>query len=636
MKGNLFPVTCFLAATLILGGYTPNYVSAEENSSQNACVWLTDHGYSYAEDIGGEEMSSVKVADFHNSGGWPVMGNDGIITDELWNFSASGYGSDYAKITEDGKYLYFLSDISSDCGSGTLYRAELSQINNDLEQKEIIEIDSDVSCLGGISNMESAGGIYQRWSGELCYFDGTEASVIVSDARWYQIVDSEYIFYSVSTDEDEYSLYGMKLGDETSRMEIVSNTNFGMCHGGSSLESPVMGIFHAVDKDHVYYMTIESQSADLYIEDFQPADLYVAGYGTGPEPVVQNIIPVMRASTGEALLYIPAEVQEYVNLFTEMIDISNSEHSEEEINLLFELLREEDSINLRPLYCYNFDSGKSTFVGEFFTENMCFPVCGDGVIACMYMEPQAFLKAFLGDTRISVDTILDDDRYAEDNWEGVLEIMSDWTDQQVGNVENPDYPWTCSFINAETGDTIGSTDLIMGEVLSMQIFDHGERLAVLGEEGEIYTAEITEGVDLSISHIGAEDVSEIHIYGDELCYEADKCLYIYKNHQQTELGNLRENYIYNFYEDGSILLMDDYIDRKYGGTLYYISDTGGKKKVGDDVTSFMRLQSGEVLYLSEQKLVLYSEGEKTRIADDVKQIWSANEKKFVSTSQLGW
>lgn len=79
-----------------------------------------------------------------------------------------------------------------------------------------------------------------------------------------------------------------------------------------------------------------------------------------------------------------------------------------------------------------------------------------------------------------------------------------------------------------------------------------------------------------------------------------------------------------------------YNGRQYGGTLVQIGVNNYKYEIDSNVTDFWELESGEILYISEGKLILYSGNVKIRIADNVKFAWPLSEKKTTDYVKEGW
>ncbi|EET58987.1 hypothetical protein BRYFOR_09093 [Marvinbryantia formatexigens DSM 14469] len=479
------------------------------------------------------------------------------------------------------------------------------------------------------------------------------------------MTDSGVVFYSEYTGDNKYSLFRTENSDAAGE-EIISGIEFGMVYREADFErySFMGGYFTILDEEHICYMTRNGASEDTYYEsistDYESVDLYMIEYGSEPELLIKRLIPIEGDPADKTLAYILEDDIYTINLYAELIDTSNSRHNEAEITSLLDQIKEEGSIEYKPLYCYDFDNKRVVCICNLYGEYSVYEYeylidYNGGIFGCLYLEPMDFLENY---EKIPVDMILDDERYDE---EDAGAIMDEYMEQQIPDMENIVYPWKGLFINARTGDICNSMDLDIGEIFyMMQVFEHGQSLAALSEEGELYIADNRSETWGKVENSGEEEIFEIYEYADMLCYDVNNTLYVYKGDVQgVELGYYKMgssdfqfgkdkmlymfdgnydagSYIYSFYENGSILMVDDYVDSQYGGTLYYVSDMGEKFKIADDVTSFVQLRSGTILYLSEQKLVCYSEGERNRIADDVRLVWSANEEKSVSVSQMGW
>ena len=91
------------------------------------------------------------------------------------------------------------------------------------------------------------------------------------------------------------------------------------------------------------------------------------------------------------------------------------------------------------------------------------------------------------------------------------------------------------------------------------------------------------------------------------------------------------------YEDGNLFAYTDY--RYYGdqgsGELAIFNPAGEKKKVGDDVTQYVRVDKNKVLFISDDKLYLFDGKEKESLQNDVEQIWCKNYLKPTDTLIYG-
>lgn len=157
------------------------------------------------------------------------------------------------------------------------------------------------------------------------------------------------------------------------------------------------------------------------------------------------------------------------------------------------------------------------------------------------------------------------------------------------------------------------------------------------ETGHLSIVSLDDNTENGIAETQLENIDDIISMGNQLLCEQNSMLYWYNGNSLEELGSIDEAYdsYYKGYANNTALLLTYYDGRKYGGDLWKIGDLE-KQKLDENVTECWYLKSGEVLYISEGKLILYSNGIRTRIADDVKVAWPLNEEKKPELYRSDW
>lgn len=168
--------------------------------------------------------------------------------------------------SEDGKYLYFFSDVD-DYSSGTLNRIEVKKIkaSSDKNEKNIVEIASDVA-LYGYQFVGTKGVIYRCDNKKLEYFDGKEEYTIAKNcSEFVYNEDKNILIYSVLSDESEYtySIYAGKFGKDMDAEKIDTN---------------ISNIVSMTNPEFIVYTKYNEESNELY----------VAGVEEEPEKISKN------------------------------------------------------------------------------------------------------------------------------------------------------------------------------------------------------------------------------------------------------------------------------------------------------------------------------------------------------------
>lgn len=160
----------------------------------------------------------------------------------------------WCEFSEDGKYLYFISKVTSS-GTGDLNCIEVKKIkaNSDKNKDAIKKIASNVSAYN-IKLVGGKGVLYTK-SGKLEYFNGKEDEVLVKNCSQFSYNEEEnVVVYTVQKDEG-YSLYAGKLSSKMEAKEIDDKINYVI-----SMENPEF---------LVYYKQDDEWNKELYVANMQ-------------------------------------------------------------------------------------------------------------------------------------------------------------------------------------------------------------------------------------------------------------------------------------------------------------------------------------------------------------------------------
>ena len=156
----------------------------------------------------------------------------------------------------------------------------------------------------------------------------------------------------------------------------------------------------------------------------------------------------------------------------------------------------------------------------------------------------------------------------------------------------------------------------------------GENLFVENGDSVLYVSAIENGVadDFTVLSDAAEilGVEDGKLYYQEGYYTDDENAYVdlcvWENGETSRLlTDVNPTTIW-IYDDGSVVAKT-YQDYDGAGELILLNEKGEKTILADEVTSFVRIEASELLYISDQDLYVYNGKEKTRVANDVDRIW---------------
>ena len=177
---------------------------------EDSYVSLSNGSYNLVSDC--DEENPILISDFQS---YPEMTGE-----KNWLFTSS----------DDGKYLYFFSEINSETRSGTLCRIETDKLSKDssenIKNQEVIA--SDV-VIDSYQCTEDNTVFYQTTDDTLYYYDNNRTTTVASQVSTYNADYTGYIIYYVQNyrydvEQDiTYSLYVTELKDLQNPVLLSSN-----------------------------------------------------------------------------------------------------------------------------------------------------------------------------------------------------------------------------------------------------------------------------------------------------------------------------------------------------------------------------------------------------------------------------
>lgn len=574
-------------------------------SDNNPCVWLSDEGYYYMKNVENENSPKIKISDFTYEG-------------ELYYF-----GDYFAHITEDGKYCFFINRVEE--GTGTLYRAELDQMTEDIEKNKdyIIKVASDVS-LDKTTYCKDGTVVYGRKDTysdgyRMYYFDGLD-SYLVDDKVWCWETFEDVIFYLRLEDEDEvdnYTLYGANTKLNKPSVMIASD---------------VTEYFYVRDMEHVVYSKYYDK------DDSSHVAMYVAGYTTEPRRLSSNMYYDSCYQTFEktgTFYYTEMEEVEFpLNNFVDIV--SDQENSNSQIQQDLEEYLENTTYTIKyySLYYYTKD-GKVKQIASRIANNMNgsrYSYSNGHVAAAFFQLKKAVPKMSLDSTYYSYDT----------DFESLAETVREYVDDNI-----PDFSEFYYSIDGEEAYAADSEVWGMvknADILQLDLYNEGNNALIFSyrydDNGDIISSDVfvTDVIDGKLQAPKTinllDNVSKVAIIDDHLMYNHNEKICFYVNGENIETGvdyyliSDAPDYLMTWYEDGSGIVTIAQ-DGRYGKSILWINTEGEKVLELDEVTDFCALENEDILYLSDDNLEYYNIENKWRIDEDVEIFWCLNQKKIM-------
>lgn len=626
--GSTLTVVCMTVNCQAFSFFTP------QEQQENACAWIQDDGYYYLSDISGDDIEPVKIAESDIAYNWPYIDDAGNITDEIMNFSRSFDGYKYLGFSEDQKYLYFYINLTEHLEVGTLCCIETKYLKGKSSQieKHILEIDRSVYTDTDPVVQENGSIIYLKKEDEkrTLYCFNADRRILIAENVYYfgSPQDEKTVYYTkeVNTENTKtYILYGAEIGNPKSEKEIGKDVTF---YNYSVATIGIPGRF--VLKGHYVYFVEKAKR------------LCKASYKSEKEIIAGDNLYIWNW-TDDYILYTKGESSYPVE---DIFDCSQSAYSQKEIEQFLESVKNiynDGEYLAGRLYLYDYDQ----VLLESENYNMLLKRDGEEVekdddISMVKMMSEGNPLVIFVDwkelffNKISVDDVLSDPEFSLSDKKKEKEILDKVLGEyfyKVGKV-----PYKCE-VCGENNKTfiLGEVDINDVNRIDMAVFNNEQNIAFLFETGHLSIVSLDDNTENDIAETQLENIDDIISMGNQLLCEQNSMLYWYNGNSLEELGSIDEAYdsYYKGYANNTALLLTYYDGRKYGGDLWKIGDLE-KQKLDENVTECWYLKSGEILYISEGKLILYSNGIRTRIADDVKVAWPLNEEKKPELYRSDW
>ena len=541
-------------------GVTGVLAESNVNQNDNSCVCLSNGIYKYI--TWGEQIEETEFAE-------PLT---------------EGYCYGKSQFDQSGKYFYFFSEYDKDSEIGTLCRVELDNLQmnakkeNNLENVEIISqnvLNESISPINVYQLISDDGVVYRNAEWELYCYNGKENIKIDDNVGQYYANEKGSIIYS--------KLYNR--GDRDKLFAIVYEVTMNNLNDRKELTS-VRYIYCADDMDNMLVgVKVADGNETLGIIDAD-RDLHILGEKSS-EIYWENDSGYYLDETGETL-----------NLY-DYVDMEGASDTE---SLCESLKDESNAFPLKNLYHYQ--NGETNLIAE----NVLNYERGEN---CFVYNTKDMISGKVKLEDVSecedVENLFDID-YGKENY---LVRISDGKTFQVSN-EGAEYwgkrreeddSWgsfgvvgDSIYVGFKLSDEIGIASLLEGEIGSFSILP--ENSYICGYEGELrYMVE----------------KNDAGTYYDLYCIKYGQNLLLAEHVTPGSMA---------YYGDGKLMLGRYNSDN--GFELNLLGTEGEIKHIVDNVSWYLRLQRGQVLYNSEGDLYLYNGNESKLLAYDVEYVWSQN------------
>lgn len=534
---------------------------------EDSYVSLSNGSYNLVSDC--DEENPILISAFQS---YPEMTGK-----KNWLFTSS----------DDRKYLYFFSDINSETRSGTLCWIETDKLSKDssenIKNKEVIA--SDV-VIDSYQCTEDNTVFYQTTDDTLYYYDNNRTTMVASQVSTYNTDYTGYIIYYVQNyrydvEQDiTYSLYVTELKD---------------------LQNPVLlsSDMPSYSSGYVYY----GDQFFLYPEYYTSGSISLFRYNfTGEiEKIADNIAEYNIIFSDDKIYFLTYNGKVY-NLYQKNI----LEHDP-----LYQPLEylDEEMVPLYNLCSYSYMDKQLSILDEDVLNVTFYSGQSDSFTgAFRYYTLEQAVELNMIDTSTAeelYDGLKSDDSYA-------YHLLLTATDTVYSLPEN----MKTTLENVKEG------------VSACIYFEESDVFIFPGKSRNLYRASFENGTvgefSLISDHVmGWKQMSDTIYYmkwkdnADDLNI-AD--LYSLKMGTATLLAeDIMYDSIY-FYDDGTISAYTKYT-ADLGYELAVFSPEGEKTILGDCVTSYVRRQNSDFLYLSGDKLYLYDGKEKVLLETGTNYFW---------------
>lgn len=621
------------------------FTGNEENNA--GCAWVQDDGYYYLPDLNGEDMESVRMSESNAASRWQYIGPDGVTPTELLNFGYTGDGRKFLGFGEDEKYVYFFDEISDQIHTGSLCYIETKYLTYDQKEveKHIIKVDSEASISSHPIICKDGRILYNRkpeeaYKGTLCCFDGEQIIEIAEQVSDFTVAEEDVVYYTKRTEyseekedgrSEDYDLYAARIGQKDSEKQIGEDI-----YNYSRPEQ--MELFY-LDEGEIYFFEGENK-------------LCRYSYG-GEKEVLASDIYAIQWKDGKAVYGCIDKTMKIQNFF----DCSQSVHNEKEIKQFLKKFRDtygDISLSWMAIHVYDCKNGKDKNISE--KCKILLEEDEDGAFAslfypCITQEGDKVVFSYIDITgieknlaseKIPIDDVLSDPAYSLENEDTISDILDEKFSTLYQGLSGDDSVLQYYVETDESKNPIYLQDISIEEVEDWEavisivyLFNDDQNFAMIDEVGGLSVGKLSDGYCTDCETIESE-ITSVKIIGGKLFYEKNNTIYWYDGNSSISIGSVYDDdeTYYKGYDDGTVLMLVYYSGRQYGGTLVEIGTN--EYEIDSNVTDFWKLESGEILYISEGKLILYSGNVKTRIADNVKFAWPLSEKKTTDYVKEGW
>lgn len=339
----------------------------------------------------------------------------------------------------------------------------------------------------------------------------------------------------------------------------------------------------------------------------------------------------------------------------DFFECSQSVHKTEDIEQFFEKMQDmygDFSMTCGSVHMYDCKKGKDQSLSEkcrvISTEDeggnyniLFFPFItqGENGVVLSYVDITSIEKIFAS-KKIPIDDILSNPAYSLEDEDAISDIVDDAFNTVYEELYGDNSLLQYYVESAGSGKPIYLQDMSIEELEELDsemplvyLFNDGQNFAI--DEGPLIVGTVSDGYCADRKVI-EDEITGVMVISGKLFYEKNNTIYWYDGDSSISIGSVyddNETY-YKGYDDGTVLMLVYYSGRQYGGTLVKIGTN--EYEIDSNVTDFWELESGDILYISEGKLILYSGNVKTRIADSVKFAWPLSEKKITDYVKQGW
>lgn len=622
-----------------------SFFSGNEESDAG-CAWVQDDGFYYIPDLEGEDSENVRMAESNVTSQWQYIGSDGVITDELMNFVYTDKGFDLLGFSENKKYVYFFNEISDQINTGTLCYIETKYLTHSQKEinKHIIKVDSQVFTSVRPVIRKDGSIIYNRksegqYKSVLCYFDGNRTIEIAKQVSNFAVTEEDIVYYTRWNEDSEkkdngysgqYDLYGAKIGKKDSEKQMGSDI-YAYIDG-----TDWRGLF-CLNEDKIYFFE-------------GGKNFYKCSYDGEKKILADNIYTIQWKNDKVVYAY-----KDKIMKIQDFFDCSQSVHTSEEINHFFEKLQDiygDSWIVWGSVHMYDCETGKDQILSQkcrvvleededgIYDSLSCAQITQSGNESVLSYVDITSIEKILTSKKIPIDNILSNPAYNLEDEDAISDIIDDAFSILYKELYEDNRLFQYYVESAGSGKPIYLQDMSIEELEELDsemplvyLFNDGQNFAI--DEGSLTVGTVSDGYCTDRKVI-EDEITDVMIISGKLFYEKNNTVYWYDGDSSISIGSVyddNETY-YKGYDDGTVLMLVYYSGRQYGGTLVKIG--ANEYEIDSNVTDFWELESGDILYISEGKLILYSGNVKTRIADSVKFAWPLSEKKITDYVKQGW